>query len=100
MRWLELLVVIEASGGLVLALANCLYFAGLARGARTQARRAAAASLSLVNGGFALEATLWLVVDGQLTGSTAQNAFELVVRTMLLLAVSLVSLLVWRAQPS
>lgn len=100
MRWLELLVVIEAAGDLVLGLMNCLYFAGLAKGARTQARRVAAVSLSLVNGGFALEATLWLVVDGQLTESTAQNAFELVVRTMLLLAVLLVSLLVWRAQPS
>jgi hypothetical protein len=93
-QWLDLIVVTEAAGDLVLSSLSCVYFGRQAALSRLAARRVAATSLSAVNGALALEATLYLGLSSPATG--LEQVAVLVVRSVLLGASAFISLLVWR----
>ena len=94
MQWLDLLILSEAVGGLLLAGSNGVFFARLAQAASRPARRVAALALTLVNGGLALEALLFLVVAASTAG--LERIAVLAVRSALFAATAFIALLAWR----
>ena len=96
MQWLEFLVLVEAGSAFALAMPNCCYFLGYSRQARSTPRRIGSFALALINLAFGLEAALFL--SEAALGSAVRSALLLVVRSALLLATGLVSLLIWRSR--
>ncbi len=90
----QALISLEVAVALALSLANAAYFAAYVRKAETRARRIGAGTLLLLSLALALEAAHFLANEGpRLLGG---SALLLVVRTALLLAIGLISVLVWR----
>jgi len=93
-QWLDLLILSEAAGGLVLATLNGAFFARLAQATRRPPRRVAALALTLVNGGLALEALLFLALASSTAG--VERLAVLGVRSALFVATAFLALLAWR----
>lgn len=93
-QWLGLTLVIEAAASLILSTLNCLYFGHYALVADRPARRVGATALIVVNLAFASEAGAYLVVTP--SEQRIEFAVALGLRSLLLLAVSFLSLLIWR----
>ena len=96
MQWLETLVLVEASAGLILATMNCRWLIGYARGAREAARRAGAAALALLSGAVALEALTFLASPAIEASPELREASVVVVRSALLTASATISALLLR----
>ena len=94
MQWLNSVVLVEASGDVVLSALNCVYFGRLAAASRTAGRRVAAAALCVVSGGLSLEAALYLALSSPAGG--LEQVAVLAVRSALLAGAGFVSLLIWR----
>ena len=92
-RWIELVLVIEAAVTLVRSSSNCAYFGRLVTAGRPP-RRAGAFALVLVNAAFALEAAVYLTVGTEASGWRLLALMLL--RGLLLCATAFLSLLVWR----
>ena len=95
-QWLETLVVVEASGGFVLASMNCRQLVGYARGARSAARRAGSAALALVSGALAVEAVAFLAWPAIEASPALRDVSLVAVRSGLLAASAAVSALLLR----
>lgn len=95
-QWLNRVLDLEASASLIVACLNSLYFSAYAAASRTLARRAAAVALASVSLAFGLEALLFLAVSSQAQSSVPGLAL-LAVRTLLLVAGSMLAALVLRA---
>jgi hypothetical protein len=96
-QWLETFVFVEASAGFVLASMNCRHLLGYARAARTAARRGGAAALALVSGALSLEALVFLAWPVIETSPQLRDASVVAVRSALLLASAVVSVLLLRS---
>jgi hypothetical protein len=92
-RWIELVLVIEAAVTLVLSSSNCAYFGRLVTAGRPP-RRAAAFALVLVNAAFASESAVYLTLGTE--ASSWRLLASLLLRALLLCATAFLSLLVWR----
>jgi hypothetical protein len=95
-QWLETLVVVEASGGFVLASMNCRQLVSYARGARSAGRRAGASALALVCAGLSLESLAFLAEPAIEASPEWRDVTLLVVRTALLAASAALSALLVR----
>lgn len=99
MQWIELGLVTPTIAQAASAAANCLTFWRYARAKPSKARRVASTTLALLCGALCLEAFLFLGF-GSVAASEAEPvplALTLLVRWLLLAAVGLLSLLVWRS---
>jgi hypothetical protein len=96
-QWLETIVIVEASAGFVLASMNCRHLLGYARVAKTAARRGGAAVMALVSGALSLEALVFLAWPAIETSPQLREATVVVVRSTLLLASAVVSVLLLRS---
>lgn len=96
MQWLETLVLVEASGGFVLASMNCRQLVGYARAARSAARRAGAAALALVSAALSLEALLFLASPAVEASPALRDVSLVALRSALLASSAAVSALLLR----
>ena len=96
-QWLELIVSLAASGDLVFACLNCLYFLGYAQATPSPSRRVGAVALIVIQGGLALEALLFLSQAPVAAQSWTRATAVMVVRGSLFLSSALVSVLIWRS---
>jgi hypothetical protein len=92
-RWIELVLVIEAAVTLVLSSSNCAYFGRLVTAGRPP-RRVGAFALVLVNAAFASEAAVYLALG--MEASSWRLLASVLLRGLLLCATGFLSLLVWR----
>jgi len=97
-QWLNWCVLITAAADLALSSVSCVLLTPYVREAVTQARRAAAAALVLINAGMALEAALFLGMAAPATdGPAARTAAVIVVRSVLLGSSVMTAVLLARA---
>ncbi len=96
MQWLDLVILIEAGAGFVLASMNCRYLLAYARAARTVARRTGATALALVSAALALEALAFLGWPALEASPELREAGLLAVRSALLVAAAVISVLLLR----
>jgi hypothetical protein len=96
-QWLESLVLVEAMGAFVLASMNCRSLLAYARAARSAARRAGAGALSAVSAALSLEALAFMASPALQSSPEARELGVLAVRSALLLASALISLLLLRS---
>ena len=96
---LETLALIAGSLEVLLAAMNCRYFGGYALRTRLTSRRAGSWTLALVSGAMTLEAAVYVArTSGFSPGDSLRLLADVLVRTLLLAATALVSLLVLRGR--
>jgi hypothetical protein len=96
-QWLETFVVLEASGGFVLASMNCRQLVIYARIARSAGRRTGASALALLCAGLSLEALAFLAEPAIEASPPIRDATLLLVRSVLLAASAVLSALLLRS---
>ncbi len=96
MQWLETLVLVEASAGLILASMNCQRLVGYARGAHLAGRRVGASALALLSGAVALEALTFLASPVVEASPESRDASVVAVRSVLLIDSATISALLLR----
>ncbi len=97
MSWLVALTFLTAFGSLLCGVANCLYFGRYARRSGSRPRTAGALALSLVNAGFALEASLFIALAHPESMTALGLAAVAGVRLLLFAAAAFISILILRA---
>lgn len=96
MLWLETFVLMEAIAAFLLASLNCRGLLAYARAARTAARRSGASALALVSGALALEALAFVAAPALEASPGLRDAGWLLVRSGLLCASVVISVLLLR----
>lgn len=98
-QWIEIGLVTPTIAQAASAAASCLAFWRYARARASRARRVASTTLALLCGALCLEAFLFLAYGSVQAGEAAAlpQVMTLVLRWLLLAAVGLLSLLVWRS---